>query len=1223
MPVEPFIIAPPGDFLQRHPDLQPQARALSQAYEEHRLVEEQHLKTVGSALWNALQLDEALEQAEAARGQAALPIVIESNDAAILALPWETLYHPCFGFLGRASGFTLSRRNPDVQAPLPEPRPEPLRILLFTSLPDDLGEQERLEIEAEQAAVQEALMSLEQQGLIELEMPDDGRLQSFRDQLHEFRPQLVYMSGHGAFTHEPHNRRAWGSFLFEDEWGNKALVDEQELADCFHNTGVQLLVLSACLSARQHPDHPGSGLSETLYRHGIPHVIGMRESVFDAAGIQFAGALMRAIGARQPVDVALQQARAAILQPLQGEVYRNMTDPARIQAAHGQWCLPQLVSHELRHPLTDWSFTPSPRQRTDVKERLDQISLPRRFIGRRRELRRWQNRLRRDQGHRLLITGAGGMGKTALAGKLLETLSRDGYQVYAFSLRPEHDWRARWLDLELALMDNETLHKKYQLIQTKGLAEAEKIQWLLRLLSQLHHGKLALFFDNLESVQATEAPHAVTGPSLQAWLDAARRLSEPQSPHLKLIVTSRWRLPEWDERDHLTLARPVFGDYLAFARRQSLPRTFIENSERMRRTWQTLGGNFRALEFFAKAVQNMPVKEEEDFLARLAEAEAEIQTDMALEAVVGQRNPKEKALLERLLAYQTPVPLDGIRVIFDSVDTETLLERLLAVSLVEPSLNPHTGQTEYQLSPLVRSWLTDHGAQTPTPEQRQHAARYLLWLWDEDQNTTWEHLMTTHAALRDAGLDEPANRLVLDWIAGPLTLAGQYPELIEHWLSPTLQSQDQKTRSEALNQMGMLHYYVGDYDTALDYLEQALAITQEIGDKASEGTTLNNISQIYSTRGDYDTALKYLEQSLAIQRAIGDKVGEGTTLNNLAGIIHTHGDYDTALEYLEQSLAITQEIGNRANEGTTLNNISRIYSARSDYGMALKYLKRSLAIQQEIGNKSGESITLHNISQIYSAYGDYDTALEYIKQSLAIAQEIGDKTGEGTTLNNLAGISRTRGDYDTALEHLKQSLAIQQEIGNKPGESETLNNIWQIYYARSDYDTALKYLKRSLAIQQEIGDKFGEGRTLNNLAGIARARGDYDTALEYLEKSLAIQQKIGDKAGGGLTLNNISQIHSAHGDYDTALKYLEQSLAIQQEIGDVSGLCPTLFNMGYLHLQNGEIEKAFPAWVTVYRLAKPMKLTQALNALERLARQLYLPGGLQAWEALSRQEDGG
>ncbi len=133
------------------------------------------------------------------------------------------------------------------------------------------------------------------------------------------------------------------------------------------------------------------------------------------------------------------------------------------------------------------------------------------------------------------------------------------------------------------------------------------------------------------------------------------------------------------------------------------------------------------------------------------------------------------------------------------------------------------------------------------------------------------------------------------------------------------------------------------------------------------------------------------------------------------------------------------------------------------------------------------------------------------------------------------------------------------------------------------------------------------------------------SALQYLVQCLAITQAIGDKAGEGTTLNNISQIYTARGDYASALPYLEQSLAIRQEIGDVAGMCATLFNMGHIHLQNDEHSQAVTAWVTVYRLAKPRNIAQALEALENLAQQLGLPeqlgvsGGLEAWETLSQQ----
>ncbi|MCI5133421.1 MAG: tetratricopeptide repeat protein, partial [Candidatus Electrothrix sp. EH2] len=203
------------------------------------------------------------------------------------------------------------------------------------------------------------------------------------------------------------------------------------------------------------------------------------------------------------------------------------------------------------------------------------------------------------------------------------------------------------------------------------------------------------------------------------------------------------------------------------------------------------------------------------------------------------------------------------------------------------------------------------------------------------------------------------------------------------------------------------------------------------------------------------------------------------------------------------------------------------------------------------------------------------------------------------------------------------SLEMSREIGDKSGQGTTLNNISQIFKARGDYETALNYLKQSLEIQREIGDKSGEGTTLNNISALYHARGDYETALNYLKQSLEIRREIGDKSGQGTTLNNISQIYGARGDYETALNYLKQSLEIQREIGDVAGLCATLFNIGHIHWQNEEQQEAVACWVQVYQLATKINLAQVLEALENLAGQLGLEGGLQGWAKLAEQVNNG
>ncbi len=1213
--IDPLILRPDEGILTRYPELVKFAAELSDIYaDQEKLVTDNALEAIGTLLWRALDADEPFQKARKRAGQHLLPIVIESIKPEILHLPWETLCHPELGFLGRSEGFTLSRAMPSIGAELPAIEDGPLRVLLFTALPDDIGEKEQLRIEDEQALVLEALGQWRQSGHVVLEMPDDGRFSEFTHQLQHFRPHLVYLSGHGVFQKDylnPDNDK--GYFLFESDNDGGELVDEEQLAAAFTGTTVQAVILSACQSGKASSASLNNGLMQRLADKGIPHVIGMRESILDRAGLQFARAFFGALMQQESIAASLQQARRAIVRPLHDDEELRHSPLAELSL--GQWCLPMLLSHQCDRQLVSGRFTPQPMRATNHRNRtFKQLSLPERFIGRRRELRKIQRAFWEGTTTTLLLFGAGGVGKTALAGKLVMGLKADGYEVFCLSFRPENNWRFL-LSSRIPFSLDDKRREAYEREISNRNDLVFQAECLFSLLLEQFDGKVAFLFDNLESVQ-DPSTCAVTDIELSDLIAMALDLQEDG---LRLVLTSRWTLPEWPEQLHF-IGKPVYRDFLAVAQQQKLPKEFLTDSKRLRQAYEVLGGNYRALEFFAAALQEMNSIEEELIVASLRGATEEIQTNMLLELVYSHRTAVEQQLLRTLVAYEVPVAIEGVKaLVLDELERpEIALDALLSVSLIERTENKSWLTEEFLVSPLVRDWLLRKGGATFFREQLQRAAGYLQWLL-ENERRTFEQAIVTYAALIAAGMNEEAYRITLGWIVEPMNRAGLYQVLLDTWLPPVCSSTHPQTVADALNQIGKQYLHIAHYDTALDYLKRSLAIQQEIGDKSGEGTTLGNIGNIYHARGDYDTALDYLKRSLAIIEEIGDKSGEGTTLNNISQIFKARGDYETALDYLKRSLAIRQEIGDKSGEGTTLGNIGNIYHARGDYDTALDYLKRSLAIQQEIGDKSGEGTTLNNISQIFKARGDYDTALDYLKRSLAIRQEIGDKSGEGATLNNISALYHARGEYETALDYLKRSLVIQQEIGDKSGEGATLNNISQIYDARGEYDTALDYLKRSLAIRQEIGDKSGEGTTLNNISQIFKARGEYETALDYLKRSLAIRQEIGDKSGEGATLNNISALYHARGDYDTALDYLKRSLAIQQEIGDSAGLCATLFNMGHIYLQNEEVSNAVSSWVTVYRMAKPMNLAQALQALENLALQLGLPGGLDGWEQLSLQ----
>ena len=319
---QPLIIQPPADLLTRYPQLEHLSLDLARRYAFSELVTDEMLQQMGLGLWAALGIEQAFEDARQQALPAILPISIESSVAEIQLLPWETLYHPQHGFLGKSQAFTLSRRVSTRQASGVAPEKGPLRVLLFTSLPNDIdAETSRLKVEEEQAQVQEALAQWVMDGSVLLEMPDDGCAGTLQKMLRSFQPQLVFLSGHGKFHHEPHRaEKPYGEFLFEDEQGNRDPVRDQDLASMFLGTPVQAVVLSACESGMSASTDLNQGLAAQLSALGIPHVIGMRESVLDAAGIKFARALCESLVAQERIDTALQAARASISKPLAGVV---------------------------------------------------------------------------------------------------------------------------------------------------------------------------------------------------------------------------------------------------------------------------------------------------------------------------------------------------------------------------------------------------------------------------------------------------------------------------------------------------------------------------------------------------------------------------------------------------------------------------------------------------------------------------------------------------------------------------------------------------------------------------------------------------------------------------------------------------------------------------------------------------------------------------------------
>jgi signal transduction histidine kinase len=377
-------------------------------------------------------------------------------------------------------------------------------------------------------------------------------------------------------------------------------------------------------------------------------------------------------------------------------------------------------------------------------------------------------------------------------------------------------------------------------------------------------------------------------------------------------------------------------------------------------------------------------------------------------------------------------------------------------------------------------------------------------------------------------------------------------------LKHQLESSSGADRVEFLNALSKACWQI-DPAKALEYGEEAKALSEEIRYETGTAKALNNIGGAYFFLGDVETALDYMHQALTLRKKIGDQEEIITILNNIGIIYDAINDFNQSLEYYLESLKLEQQIGNEKGIAASMNNIGIVYENLSNYNKALEYFLMAMQKYENINDLNGMAATYGNIGLIYGGLTNYDKALEYDLKALAIYEELNDLTGIAGILSNIGIIYDDLGNNELALEYYLRALEIEERIGNEKGIAGTLNNIGVIYDNLKNYLQAIEYYKRSLQIYKDMGDLNGVSDASNNIGVAYQNLNDLKNALEYLFLSLDTYREIGRIKGEAAALNNIGTVYIKLRNYNKAEEYLLQGLQLATQI-DVRDLLIEIYN---------------------------------------------------------------
>ncbi len=294
------------------------------------------------------------------------------------------------------------------------------------------------------------------------------------------------------------------------------------------------------------------------------------------------------------------------------------------------------------------------------------------------------------------------------------------------------------------------------------------------------------------------------------------------------------------------------------------------------------------------------------------------------------------------------------------------------------------------------------------------------------------------------------------------------------------------------------------------WLEIALSATKRLQERTAEGYVLGNLGVAYKNLGETARAIQFYEQQLAIVRELGDRRGEGNALGNLANAYAALGETRRAIQFYEQRLAIASEVGDSRGEGNALGNLGLAYADLGETDRAIQFYEQQLAIVRDIGDHRGGGAALGNLGLAYADLGETDRAIQFFEQQLAIGREIGDRRGEGAAVGNLGNAYADLGEPSRAIQFFEQTLLIHREIGDRRGEGNALGNLGNAYAGLGETSRAIQFYEQRLAIARETGDRRGEAHARWNMSLALDQLGKRVQATLNAEQALTIYEQIED-----------------------------------------------------------------------------------------------------------------
>jgi DNA-binding SARP family transcriptional activator len=258
----------------------------------------------------------------------------------------------------------------------------------------------------------------------------------------------------------------------------------------------------------------------------------------------------------------------------------------------------------------------------------------------------------------------------------------------------------------------------------------------------------------------------------------------------------------------------------------------------------------------------------------------------------------------------------------------------------------------------------------------------------------------------------------------------------------------------------------------------------ELGDPLAEAEMLRALGVAYFMTQRLLDALDTNASALRAVRAAGDLGGEGHVHNNMANAYAQLRRFDEAITAHSAALACHTKADNTLGRALSQRNLGHTYVQMGRAAQSLEPLADALATFRKLGIDRLEVATLQSIGEAHLQLGDHQFALAHFGDALAVSRSIGDRWWEWETLLGVGQANLGSGNVAAALENFGQALDIARQVGDRHGEASALGHLGRALLAAGDLAAARERLELGRSVRARVPDPYEEAHLHRDLADL-------------------------------------------------------------------------------------------------------------------------------------------